>query len=82
MPTVIRFGGLCVVIYPNDHRPPHVHVIGQGHEAVFELNCLNGPVSLRENYGFSRRELAQILSFLSENLRGLCSAWEDLHGIA
>jgi hypothetical protein len=26
MPTVHRFDGLRVVIYPNDHRPAHVHV--------------------------------------------------------
>jgi len=30
MPTVLRFEGLRVVIYPNDHRPAHVHVIGRG----------------------------------------------------
>ena len=36
MPTVLRIGGLRVVIYPNDHRPAHVHVIGDG-EAVFIL---------------------------------------------
>jgi hypothetical protein len=46
-----------VVIYPNDHRPAYVHVIGPGHEAVFELNCPGGPVILRENYGFGLRDL-------------------------
>jgi hypothetical protein len=70
----MRFGALRLVVYPNDHRPPHVHVIGHGHEAVFELNCMNGPVSLRENYGFSRRELAQISVFLSVHLAELCAA--------
>jgi len=29
MPTVLRFEGLRAVIYPNDHRPAHVHVIGR-----------------------------------------------------
>jgi hypothetical protein len=28
MLTVIRIDGLRVAIYPNDHRPAHVHVIG------------------------------------------------------
>lgn len=28
MPTVARIGSLRVMIYPNDHRPAHVHVIG------------------------------------------------------
>ena len=55
MPTVLRIGNLRVAIYPNDHRPAHVHVIGPEHEALFYLNCPEGPVSLRENYGFSNR---------------------------
>jgi hypothetical protein len=26
MPTILRIGGLRVTIFPNDHRPPHVHI--------------------------------------------------------
>jgi hypothetical protein len=37
--TVLRIGNLPVVIYPNDHRPAHVHVIGADGEAVFVLSC-------------------------------------------
>jgi len=43
MPTVDKIGSLRVVIYPNDHRPAHVHVIGKDCEAVFKLNCPEGP---------------------------------------
>jgi hypothetical protein len=43
MPTVLRIGGLRVAIYPNDHRPAHVHVVGDG-EAVFLLNRPDGPI--------------------------------------
>jgi Domain of unknown function (DUF4160) len=82
MPTVLRFDGLRVVVYPNDHRPAHVHVIGRGCEAVFSLNCLAGPVELRENYGFSRREISKIETMLSQHLEELCRAWERIHGIA
>ena len=49
--------GLRIVIYPNDHRPAQVHVIGSGNEAVFNLGCPLGPVHLRENYGFSSSSL-------------------------
>ena len=80
MPTVLRFGGLRVVVYPNDHRPAHVHVIGQGHEAVFELNTSPGAVALRENYGFSRRDLAAIERKLIENPAMLLAEWEKIHG--
>lgn len=82
MPTVLRFDGLRVVIYPNDHRPAHVHVIGRGCEAVFDLQQPAGPVELRENYGFSRRELTNIQRVLTENLEELSRAWEEIHGVA
>lgn len=82
MPTVLRFSGLRVTVYPNDHRPAHVHVIGKGCEAVFNLNCPAGPVRLRENYGFSRPALARIQKALSNHLQALCKAWEEIHGIA
>jgi len=48
MPTVFRQGRLRIVIYPADHRPAHVHVIGPDGEAVFQLNCPRGPAELRE----------------------------------
>lgn len=82
MPTVLTFDGLRVAVYPNDHRPAHVHVIGRGCEAVFNLNCPAGPAELRENYGFSRRELAHIQQVLGTRLAELCRAWERIHGVA
>ena len=82
MPTVLRFAGLRVVVYFNDHRPAHVHVVGKGCEAVFDLNCPGGPVAPRENYGFSRRDIAMIEAALTASLGQLCLAWEQIHGIA
>jgi Domain of unknown function (DUF4160) len=81
VPTVLRFDGLRVTIYPNDHRPAHVHVIGPDHEAVFNLNCPVGPVELRENYGFSGRELNHVGRVLNPNVGALCLAWEGIHGV-
>lgn len=80
MPTVLRFDGLRAVIYPNDHRPAHVHVIGKGHEVVFNLNCPGGVVEVRENYGFSRREVTRIARMLSDRQAALCDAWKSIHG--
>ena len=80
MPTVLRFDGYGVVIYPADHRPSHVHVFGGGSEAVFDLNCPNGPVALRENYGFSRRAIARIRKVLDQEIEMLCEEWERIHG--
>jgi hypothetical protein len=69
-----------VVLYPNDHGPAHVHVIGRGCESVFNLNCPVGPVELRENYSFSRRELGRIQEELGDHVVMLCEAWERVHG--
>lgn len=80
MPTIETINGLRVVIYPNDHRPAHVHVIGRGCEAVFKLNCPGGPPELRENLGFTRSELAQIKTALSQKLTPACNAWSTIHG--
>jgi hypothetical protein len=60
MPTILRFGGLRVTIYPNDHPPAHVHVIGASGEAVFNLDCPHGPVMLRESHGFNGPEIRQM----------------------
>ncbi|HEX7328758.1 MAG TPA: DUF4160 domain-containing protein [Casimicrobiaceae bacterium] len=80
MATVLRFGGLRVVIYPNDHRPAHVHVIGPTGEAVFFLNCPFGPPELRDNYGFTRPEVNRITGELMKVLAELCDEWSNLHG--
>jgi hypothetical protein len=66
---------LRVVIYPNDHRPAHFHVIGGCCEAVFDLHCPEGPPELRENYGFSRQELSRIQIQLGAVLAVACNRW-------
>lgn len=80
MPTVDQIGGLRVVIYPNDHRPAHVHVIGNGCEAVFKLNCPDGQPELRENYGFTQNELAKIKAAITARRAHLCAEWSRIHG--
>jgi hypothetical protein len=80
MPTVLTMFGLRVAVYLNDHRPAHVHVIGKNDEAVFRLNCPGGPPVLRENYGFTRHQLANIASELGKHLSVLCDKWRQIHG--
>ncbi|MBC7859973.1 MAG: DUF4160 domain-containing protein [Burkholderiaceae bacterium] len=80
MPTVLTIFGLRVVIYPNDHRPAHVHVQGNGCEAVFNLDGAGGLPELRENYGFSQKELTKIANELAANLATLGAQWRRIHG--
>lgn len=62
-----------MVIYPNDHRPDHVHVIGADGEAVFVLNCPAGPPELRESHGFSPQAVSRFQDDLAASLATLCS---------
>jgi hypothetical protein len=79
MPAIQRIDGLRVVIYPNDHSPAHVHVIGRSAEAVLELHCWEGPVTFRESYGFRKRELRRLIAELDTQLELLCNEWETIH---
>jgi hypothetical protein len=82
MPTVLIIDGLAVRIYPNDHRPAHVHVIGRGCEAVFNLRSPIGSPELRENWGFRPRDVNRIRIELSNHVGELLAAWEQIHGPA
>jgi hypothetical protein len=78
MPTVLRFRGLQVRIYPNDHRPAHVHIIGAKGEAVFLLNCPGGPAILGESLGFNGPEIRQMAADLLHYITMLCTEWETI----
>ena len=81
MPTVLPgLKGLRVVIYPNDHRPPHVHVVGTREHARFELLCDLRRLRLLSNIGFRLAQIRQIETYLLRHLDHLCDEWERLHG--
>ncbi|HEY4299011.1 MAG TPA: DUF4160 domain-containing protein [Paraburkholderia sp.] len=79
MPILARIGGLIVVIYPHDHAPPHVHVLGPDGEIIFILNCPEGPVTLREVRGYSEREARRLAKGVNDMVPFLCSAWKGIH---
>jgi hypothetical protein len=80
MPSVLRIGGLRVVICPNDNRPAHVHVKGADGEAVFNLHCPGGPPAPRESYGFKLADLNRIENALAAAIAALCAEWSVIHG--
>jgi hypothetical protein len=55
------------------------HAIGATGEAIFELNCPEGPVTLRESYGFRKRELRRLMKELNELAELLWGEWETIH---
>jgi Domain of unknown function (DUF4160) len=70
-----------VVIYSNDHPPPHVHAIRRGGaRAKFGLNCPHGPVTLLDQSGFRAAEIAEIGAAIAKELPSTCSQWSAVHG--
>ena len=77
MPTVLRVGGLRFVVYPNDHPPAHVHVVGPGWVVVVNLRGLE----LREVVGpCAQREARRVLELAARHRTALLDAWERFHG--
>ncbi len=79
MPMVLRICGLRVVIWPNDHRPSHVHVKGVDGEAVFNLHCPGEPPTPRESYGFRLAELNRIEDASAAAITAFCAEYRTIH---
>ena len=49
MPVISRFYGILIVMYFNDHNPPHLHAKYSGDEARYDFdgNVLEGKLSNR-----------------------------------
>ena len=42
MPKIFEYFGFIFLFYPNEQEPIHVHVMKDGHEAIFEIILENG----------------------------------------
>lgn len=82
MATIFRVRGLRVVIYSNDHWPPHVHVVGPDREARIELCGQGKPPSLVTNNGLSRSQLTAALVEIAQHRELLLQRWREIHGDA
>lgn len=80
MPNVLTIFGYRFVIYPGDHPPARVHVIGKGVEAVFKLNCPDGPSILRNKYGIPSKDLRRISAEVNARVPQMCEIWRAING--
>ena len=73
----IRHKHLRLVVYPNDHPPPHCHVVGPGWEIRVELS---DPPSLMTIAGKPKvSEIADALIGTAQHLGALLTIWSDLY---
>jgi len=76
MLMILRADGLRVVVYPNDHPPAHVHVLGPAW--VLVINLL-GP-EVREAIGCDEREAGRVLRLVAGHREAVIDAWRRFHG--
>jgi hypothetical protein len=73
----IRHKHLRLVVYPNDHPPPHCHVLGPGWEIRVELSH---PPALMTIAGRPKAaDIAEALMAVAQHLGALRTIWSDLH---
>jgi nitrite reductase/ring-hydroxylating ferredoxin subunit len=76
MPVIVRFGRFKFVVYPKDHAPAHVLVLGPKAEAKFDIRsgeCIAA-------YGFAAHTLNQLKDIVMRNSDLLMEAWRDYEG--
>ena len=61
------------------HWPPHVHVLGAGAEAVFNLIGADADGALRTSQGFSTAQLNRIADALGTARAQHLAQWERIH---
>lgn len=79
MVTIIRSGALRVVIFPDDHDPPHVHVIGDG-ETKIALG--DSPETLMVIFSVRTKanERRRAVEAVRDNHAYLLQRWSELNG--
>jgi len=80
MVTVLRIDGFRVVIFVNDHRPAHVHVIAADGQAKINLARVTGDPELVWAEGLSRADLRRALRIVANHRALLLNRWSEIHG--
>jgi hypothetical protein len=80
MPTIVNEDGFSVMIMPNDHRPPHVHVFkASGHARITIGDDENRP-RLLEVINMKNQEIIKAMSIVLAHQAKLSEAWRKIHG--
>ncbi|BCT69576.1 DUF4160 domain-containing protein [Nitrosospira sp. NRS527] len=71
MPIISTFYGILILMYWDDHAPPHFHARYEGNEVVIDIRTLK---VLRGK--ISRRALALVLEWALKHRDELMEDWE------
>lgn len=80
VPTVLTVRNIRVVIFTNDHPPPHVHALKGDARAKFDLGLPDGDVRLVENDGFRLAEVRELGAAIALARDAIAKRWSEIHG--
>lgn len=81
MAEVFRQDGFVVVIWPDDHEPPHVHVFKAGHEMKVAIGEPGKSLPfILDNKTMTRRERKEALKLIIQYQVACLAKWERFHG--
>ena len=75
MGTVDTFHGIKIRVNPRDHDPPHVHVVGHGAEARFNIKTM----MWMSNNRFSKSDLNAIQEVIERRIEEIWKEWRRCH---
>lgn len=70
---VEKYNGIKIEIYPNDHVPPHFHIISGNNNASFAIDDCR----ILENSGFSSKVIKNIEDWFLHSKDRLIKVWNE-----
>lgn len=80
MSTVLRVDGFQVMIFFNDHPPPHVHVRKGGGVVLIQLESGSRPQAVREVHEMSQPNVLRAFQIVQAHRDLLEQKWREIHG--
>ena len=81
MPKIFEYFGFIFLFYSNEHEPIHVHVMMEGHEAIFEIMLENGELAeVRRRTSnkippLSEKDAATAEAFVKKYYKNIVDKW-------
>lgn len=79
MVVVHREAGMRIVIYVDDHDPPHVHVIGQGGEMKVFLFGPEGRPVMDYSIAMKTNDRRRAMDVIERHSAEFHQRWQEIH---
>jgi Domain of unknown function (DUF4160) len=74
MPTIAIVDGVAIIIFPNDHYPPHIHARFAEHEC--RLSIVSGELM---SGNLPNNKLRSVRYWLRDHAKEVSFAWEEIY---